>query len=245
MGDGVGIEVVAHGEQEKLLERAQQIISQELVRLSNTQEVIIFGTAGGRMVARFFEKMALLESLPWRKIQFFMVDERMVPLHHKESNFREINEIFFEKLINKGWIVKEQLHPFIFDYQEKENALKSYYSQLTGVGGIFDLLLLSAGEDGHVASLFPDHASTICEDMGFIHVVDSPKPPPERMSASKSLLGKAQVAMLFFAGEGKRRALESFLDDRTSERECPAKLAKNIKRSYLFTDLLDGELYEK
>ena len=71
----------------------------------------------------------------------------------------------------------------------------------------------------------------------FIVMDDSPKPPPNRMSMSRRLLLKAQVAVLLMLGEGKRQAYENFNDDSLDNRSCPAKLIEAINESYLVTDL--------
>ena len=46
----------------------------------------------------------------------------------------------------------------------------------------FSVVLLSLGEDGHVASLFPE-GSVVDDGPGHILVEDAPKPPPRRLSS--------------------------------------------------------------
>ncbi len=49
----------------------------------------------------------------------------------------------------------------------------------------FDLVLLGLGEDGHTASLFPDHDwGAGAERRDTLAVLDAPKPPPQRVSLS-------------------------------------------------------------
>jgi len=70
----------------------------------------------------------------------------------------------------------------------------------------FDLILISSGEDGHVAALFPNHHSVRKQAEYFLTMNDSPKPPPERMTASLSLLKRSTIALVLFYGEGKKDA---------------------------------------
>ena len=70
----------------------------------------------------------------------------------------------------------------------------------------------------------------------FIKVENSPKPPPTRMSASKKLLTSAETSILLFWGE-KQEAFDKFNDPNTSIVECPAKIAKENKNSYILTNL--------
>ncbi|KAM0688710.1 hypothetical protein COBT_000030 [Conglomerata obtusa] len=50
-----------------------------------------------------------------------------------------------------------------------------------------DIAILSVGEDGHVASLFPNH-SALDSTGDLIYVNDSPKPPKERITVSINYL---------------------------------------------------------
>jgi len=58
---------------------------------------------------------------------------------------------------------------------------------------VLDLIVLGIGEDGHVASLFPD-APTLDADesRACVGVHDSPKPPPERITLTLSVLRAAR-----------------------------------------------------
>ena len=74
-----------------------------------------------------------------------------------------------------------------------------------------DVTVLGMGEDGHTASLFPDHPSMaegLATQAPCIAVADSPKPPPERVSLSAALLCASRYLYLHINGESKRRLLE-------------------------------------
>jgi 6-phosphogluconolactonase len=80
---------------------------------------------------------------------------------------------------------------------EYENTLKK--------NDKFDVVLLSMGEDGHIASLFPGHAYS--EDLSVIIEKDSPKPPKERISMSYQQLSKAHYVFKLIIGESKQKAV--------------------------------------
>jgi 6-phosphogluconolactonase len=77
-------------------------------------------------------------------------------------------------------------------------------------GRPFEAVILSMGEDGHVASLFPERFDPR-ESRAAIAVHDSPKPPAERVSISLSRLSNSQNIFVFALGESKADALAHIL----------------------------------
>jgi len=76
----------------------------------------------------------------------------------------------------------------------------------------FDAVILSMGEDGHIASLFPDHSDELNSTKSAIAVDNSPKPPAQRVSIGAARLARASAIYIFAVGEGKRAALADLLD---------------------------------
>lgn len=70
----------------------------------------------------------------------------------------------------------------------------------------FDVLLLGVGPDGHVASLFPEHAA-LHDDRPVVAVRGAPKPPPIRLSLSLSTITQADEVWLVVAGGDKAPAV--------------------------------------
>jgi 6-phosphogluconolactonase len=75
-----------------------------------------------------------------------------------------------------------------------------------------DLVLLGMGPDGHVASLFPGHALLGETTRNVATVLDSPKPPPRRLTLTLPVLTAARVVVIGAFGASKagivRRAIE-------------------------------------
>ena len=67
-------------------------------------------------------------------------------------------------------------------------------------GGEFDAVVLSLGEDGHVASVFPDRP--LAQEDVFA-ILDSPKPPSERLSLSLSRIARTRNCIVLALGETK------------------------------------------
>jgi len=69
-------------------------------------------------------------------------------------------------------------------------------------GSGLDVVLLGAGPDGHIASLFPGHAVLSATPPTAV-VTDSPKPPPTRLTLTLPVLQNVSLAVMLARGEGK------------------------------------------
>jgi 6-phosphogluconolactonase len=211
---------------------AVALLGQELRRLLGIQEWAVLAVPGGRSVERVFSLLAA-ERLDWSRVHLFMVDERLVPPDHPDANFLIVKRSLSASL------PAGNVHPFVFDPAVPDRGAEAYARDLHARGGRFDVVLLSAGEDGHVAALYPDHRSVRDRGGPFIVMDDSPKPPPMRMSSSRSLLEAATVGLVLFFGEAKREAFERFLDDALAVERLPAKAVMALPRWYALTDLVE------
>jgi 6-phosphogluconolactonase len=88
------------------------------------------------------------------------------------------------------------------DYQTK--ILKSFgLSADSSEIPEFDLLLLGMGPDGHTCSLFPGHVLLAERKKLIAPISDSPKPPPERVTMTYSLIKRSKNCIFAMAGAGK------------------------------------------
>jgi len=78
---------------------------------------------------------------------------------------------------------------------------------------VLDLVFLGMGEDGHVASLFPNAPLDVVKcDTPFLFIDNSPKPPPRRISLSYAAIAAARQVWVLISGVGKEKALRESLD---------------------------------
>jgi 6-phosphogluconolactonase len=140
------------------------------------------------------------------------VDERHLPLASEwveggdwralpaESNLRLAWEHWFSRLP-----APPELVPMARPGPLIEAAGQHSREFAARLGGL-DVVLLGAGADGHIASLFPDHpavhAPGVC-----VGVLDAPKPPPERLTLTLSVLEEVEHSVLVATGAAKASML--------------------------------------
>ncbi|MGM5483457.1 MAG: 6-phosphogluconolactonase [Nanobdellota archaeon] len=210
---------------EELEKKAASIITRK------SKNSLVLAIPGGSSVYGIFKQL-LKEDIEWKNVHIFMIDERIVPINHEKSNFRQAKESFLQILLDKKKIPESNVHPYT-----PEKGIKNYQEELEKVGGKFDIILLSSGEDCHIASLYPEHHSIRDNSDYFIEMEDSPKDPPKRMSSTRKLLLKSEVSILLFLGENKREAFHKYMDKNYNIEQCPCKIADKSPETYILTNI--------
>ena len=92
------------------------------------------------------------------------------------------------------------------------------------------------GEDGHVASLFPDAAPEIVNGtVPYLFIENSPKPPPERITLSYAAITTARQVWVLVSGAGKAVALRESL--RSKGRTPLARVMLTRSKTKIFSDI--------
>jgi len=183
---------------------------------------------GGRSAACLYQAWAsrLDESANLNGVHFFFGDERCVPPNHLESNYGNVMANLFPKGVPKGVIINRM----VADVVDLESAADSYSELLPDS---IDILLLSMGEDGHIASLFP-HRTALHETRRRVLPVDGPQPPFKRLTIAPSVIQNAREVVVLALGEQKRLIYEEALRNVTDFDSIPARLVLN--RTWIFGD---------
>jgi len=213
----------------------------EIEAANRTSKTFCVALSGGRITQKFFgdaAEMSAGRSLSWKNVHFFWADERCVPPTDAESNFRLAHELLFEPLK----IPDQQIHrlrgeDLPNDAVKKAEAELRRFAAGNQMGQpILDLILLGMGEDGHVASLFPNSARRITDvTVPFLAVDNSPKPPPHRISLSYAAILAAKNVWVLASGTGKEAVLK---DSLATNSTTPLGFVINSRSgTKIFTDL--------
>ncbi|HET7556554.1 MAG TPA: 6-phosphogluconolactonase [Rhodanobacteraceae bacterium] len=157
--------------------------------------------AGGNTPRAIYQALARAIT-DWSKWQVYFGDERCLPVNDPQRNSRMARDT----LLDHVPIPRTNIHVIPAEAGPIEGAAQ--YAQTLRAVGEFDMVLLGLGEDGHTASLFPDHDWGVSPDAhDALAVFDAPKPPPERISLSAARLSRARCVLFLVEGEGKREAI--------------------------------------
>ena len=165
----------------------------------------MLAVSGGSTPAPFFKALAQ-QPLDFAKLTLIMVDERWVATNHADSSERLLHEAF------AGLPVKI----FSLAPQTNENVddgAKRLDYALRAANFSPDIAILGMGDDGHTASLFPNHPAlkaglSMVGDDFCIAVHDSPKPPAERVSLTYGAIMRSDAIILHITGEAKKAVFE-------------------------------------
>ena len=88
---------------------------------------------------------------------------------------------------------------------------------------LIDVLLFSVGEDGHIASLFPNKAS-LQERKRRVIPITGPKPPFKRLTITPQVIAKARSVFMLANGSAKAAMLCAALNNTNDFAALPARL---------------------
>jgi 6-phosphogluconolactonase len=181
----------------------------------------LLGLTGGSAAARIYPALGR-STLDWTRIHLFWGDERCVPPTDPESNYGLARRLFIDSI----GIPDANVHRMKGEAADPDAAAAAYAAELlreTEETGTLDLIHLGMGPDGHVCSLFPGHPLLQERHRLVAPVLDSPKPPPRRLTLTLPALHAARVLLLTVTGPEKAAATTQILKD--ARASLPAALA--------------------
>jgi 6-phosphogluconolactonase len=181
------------------------------------------------------------EKIPWEKVFVFWGDERWVDLEDERSNAK----LAFDSFLDQIPIPKDQIFP-MWEKGANPADFAQHYEQLLqhtlGIMGIFDLILLGMGEDGHTASLFP-HTPALHEQAKWVDAYYLENQGMYRITLTFPTINRAKQLLVIVQGEKKAEAIYEVLEGKRNPDKYPAQLIQPLKGEVLW--LLDKEAASK
>ena len=196
--------------------------------------------SGGRITEKFFAAtvaQAQERGVSFHGVHFFWADERCVPPADPESNFKLAHERLFVPL----QIADANIHRLRGEdtpavaAQSAATELRRFAKSDPAGQPVLDLIFLGMGEDGHVASLFPNASANLMDtSVPFLVVENSPKPPPTRISLGYATIIAAKNIWILISGAGKSAALRESL---SSTGRTPLARVVTARPVKIFSDI--------
>lgn len=182
-------------------QEACELIKQVAKNAIETRGLFRIVLSGGTTPGQIYQILAK-EPYNWSQWQFFLGDERCLPLDFTERN----SQMAMATWLSNISVPDENIYFIPSELGAEQSAQK--YAETIKTKMPFDMVLLGMGEDGHTASLFPDHEHNQNELTHAVH--NSPKPPSDRVSLSASSLSCSHHVLIIITGAGKKDSVEAW-----------------------------------
>ena len=218
----------------RFLKRLGEILDQQ-----DQAHIVLTGGTMGEAVLAAVRNAADRDRIDWSRVTFWWGDERYLPSGDPERNETQSRRALLDALE----LAPERIRAFpaLGDHASIDDAAAAYAAELAAAAPEgarhprFDITFLGVGGDGHVASLFPDHAAI--RDVAHIVLAetDSPKPPPARLTLTLPVINSSDRVWLVLAGSDKAGALGLALAE-ANPQDVPVAGVAGRKRTVFFVD---------
>ncbi len=236
--------VLVHPDVDALIAAVSARFLTKLTDLLDEYHEVNVALTGGTVAQGVQEAVAsspMRDAIDWTRVHFWWGDERFVPKDDPERNERQAREALLDRLPTPA----ENIHPFPAsdEIEDIDRAAEAYAAELEEHADPalrlpvprFDITFLGVGPDGHIASLFPNHAQVQETERLVVGDVDAPKPPPARLSLTLPVLNSSQRIWLVLSGAEKASALGLALAD-AAPSEVPVAGVQGRRRTVFFVD---------
>ncbi len=208
----------------ELAERFAQELAGMIKESEKTGKYFTLALSGGSTPGLLFSVMGdhFSRSVPWKQVHLFWGDERCVPPEDIESNYG----IAKKKLIEKIDIPLSNIHRImgeedpISETARYSEEIKLFTDSREGFP-VFDMVILGLGDDGHTASIFPEHmelltSQNVCE------LAFHPKTLQRRITITGSVINNSLRVAFLVTGRTKAEIVEAIINKRASSENFPA-----------------------
>lgn len=239
-------EIVVHADPELL---AAAVAARVLTTLVDAQSVrgsgslVLTGGGTGIAVLEQLRCSPARDAVDWTRVDVYFGDERFLPSGDPERNETQARDALLDHVPVDPARVFAMAASDGPDGDDPEAGAAAYARMLArrsrqedhAVVPRFDVLLLGMGEEGHVASVFPDSPAAHETERSVVAVHGCPKPPPTRISLTLGAIRQAGQVWLCASGAAKAAAVQLALGG-AGEMAVPAAGARGQRRTLWMLD---------
>jgi 6-phosphogluconolactonase len=194
-----------------------QLINEQILLTLCTQKSCSVMLTGGKTAEKVYKAWNdILQARPISDVVFYLGDDRCVPINHVDSNYGLIMRTLFQSGIplNCSFIPMEVMSA------NHEMASLDYEAKLPDK---IDILLLSVGDDGHIASIFPNSNTISCTSR-LVVPASSPSFKHARLTITPSTLKCASKIFVMAIGRKKEYIFSKAKISSSDTSDLPARL---------------------
>ena len=203
-------------------------VSSELINAISAGKSVTWLLSGGSAIPLIVEIAKTLSEHDLSKLHVTLTDERYGPLGHSNENWWQLEQAGFAlpgadtyRVLQPGLIQAETAAKF-------GEKLQEFFASSDLVFGFFGM-----GSDGHTAGIKPGSFDMTTD----AYAVDYSGEDFERITMTPKAIRQVGEAVLYAAGEAKRPALISLMEEDLPIEEQPAQILKRITNWTIFTDI--------
>ena len=163
-----------------------------------------FVLTGGKSPIKLYKKLAK-SKIDWSSVDLFWGDERHVSNRSKNSNYKLAYDTFIKKIkIKKGNLYKIDTNNNLNNSAQKyKRKIINYFRNNKN---FFDCVLLGMGEDGHIASIFPN--SKLIKEKFVVKAVK--RKDFNRITLSLNVINKSKKIILWLNSKFKSKIYDKY-----------------------------------
>ena len=197
-------------------------------KIKNTKKKrFSFVLTGGESPINLYKNISREKGIPWKKIDFFIGDERYVNEKSENSNIRMCRKyLLYPKKISENQIYKIDINNkgIAKNTDNYEKKLNKYFNNKKVS---FDLILLGIGNDGHIASLFKNNINNKSKkNVDFVKKKDF-----LRITLTLKCINNCKSIFLWAPDKKKSSIVKKILSDK--KLKYPASFLR-VKNNFLF-----------
>ena len=163
-----------------------------------------FVLTGGKSPVKLYKKLAK-SKIDWSSVDLFWGDERHVSNKSKNSNYKLAYDTFIKKIkIKKSNLYKIDTNNNLNNSAQKyKRKIINYFRNNKN---FFDCVLLGMGEDGHIASIFPN--SKLIKEKFVVKAVK--RKDFNRITLSLNIINKSKKIILWLNSKFKSKIYDKY-----------------------------------